>query len=83
MNIQFKKGALALSGVAAIFILILQPLLPDVISFGGQNIAFVIFSSIGVSTLGLLAILGMVRLSKWVFPVIEKYLRFYLRIIKK
>lgn len=76
-------GALALSGVAAIFILILQPLLPDVISFGGQNIAFVIFSSIGVSAIGLMAIIGMVRLSKWIFLVVEKYIRFNLRIIKK
>ncbi len=76
-------GALALSGVAAIFILILQPLLPDVISFGGQNIAFIIFSSIGVSALGLLAIIGMVRLSKWVLLVVEKYIRFNLRIIKR
>ncbi|HEB31392.1 MAG TPA: hypothetical protein ENI15_11035 [Spirochaetes bacterium] len=45
--------------------------------------AFVIFSSTGVSALGLLAIIGMVRLSKWVFLVVEKYIRFNLRIIKK
>ena len=76
-------GALALSGVGAIFLLILQPLFPEIIVYGGQNIAFVIFSSIGISALGFLGILGMIRLSKYVFLVIEKYIKFNVRIVKK
>ncbi len=83
ISLWAAAGALAVSGAGAIVILILQPLLPDVISFGGQNIAFVIFSSIGVSALGLLSVIGMARLSKWFFLLVEKYIRFNLRIIKK
>jgi len=76
-------GALGLSGVAVILALILEPLFPEVIRLGGINIAFLIFASIGVSALGLLAAIGMVQLSKWFFLAAEKYIKFNLRIIKK
>ena len=37
----------------------------------------------GVCALGLLSIIGLVRLSKWFFQLTVKYLKFNLRVIRK
>ena len=59
-------GALALSGVATILALIVAPLFP----------------SIGVSALGVLAVIGMSKLTKLFFEMTRRYVLFNLRIVK-
>ena len=76
-------ASLALAGVAAILALILQPILPPFIGTGGLNVAFLIFASIGISALGLLAGIGMWRLSRLFFQITGRYIQFNLRIVKK
>lgn len=75
--------SLAMTGVAVILAIILQPLLPAFITLGGLSIPFLIFVSIGISALGLLSLIGMWKLSQWFFKITAKYVQFNLRIIKK
>ncbi len=75
--------SLAVTGVAVILAVILQPLLPAFINLGGMSIPFLIFASIGISALGLLSLIGMWKLSQWFVMITGKYVTFNLRIIKK
>jgi uncharacterized membrane protein len=75
--------SLAVSGVAVITGVILQPLFPAFISLGGLSIPFLIFAGIGISALGLLAVIGMWKLSQLFFRMTAKYVQFNVRIIKK
>jgi uncharacterized membrane protein len=75
--------SLALSGVAVIAGVILQPLLPSFFTLGGLSIPFLIFSGLGVSALGLLSVIGMWKLSQLFFRMTARYVQFNVRIIKK
>ena len=75
--------SLAVIGAAVILAVILQPLLPAFITFGGLSIPFLIFASIGISSLGLLSLIGMWKLSQWFFKITGRYVQFNLQIIKK
>jgi uncharacterized membrane protein len=75
--------SLAVSGVAVIVGVILQPLFPAFISLGGMNIIALVFAGIGISALGLLSVIGMWKLSQLFFRMTAKYVQFNLRIIKK
>jgi uncharacterized membrane protein len=75
--------SLAVSGAAVIVAVILQPLLPAFIILEGLNIPFLIFSGIGISALGLLAVIGMWKLSQLFFRMTARYVQFNVRIIKK
>ena len=75
--------SLAVSGVAVVLAVIVQPFFPAVISLGGFSIAFLIFAGIGIAALGLLAVIGMWRLSQLFFKITAQYVQFNLRIIKK
>jgi len=75
--------SLALSGVAVIAGLILQPLFPASIGLGGVSIPFLIFAGIGTGALGLLSVIGMWKLSQLFFRMTAKYVQFNVRIIKK
>jgi uncharacterized membrane protein len=75
--------SLAVSGVAVIVGVILQPLFPAFISLGGLSIPFLIFSGLGISALGLLSVIGMWKLSQLFFRMTARYVQFNLRIIKK
>jgi len=76
-------GSLAVTGVAVILTIILQPLFPAFLTLGDLNIPFLIFASIGISALGLLSLIGMWKLSQWFFKITGKYVQFNLRIVKK
>jgi uncharacterized membrane protein len=75
--------SLAVSGVAVIAGVVLQPLFPAFISLGGFSIPFLIFAGIGISALGLLCVIGMWKLSQLFFRITAKYVQFNVRIIKK
>ena len=75
-------GTIALSGVATILALIVAPLFPSVIFVGGINIAALVFASIGVSALGVLAVIGMWKLTKLFLEMTRRYVLFNLRIVK-
>ena len=75
-------GALALAGVATILALIVAPLFPAIIFIGGINIAALVFACIGVSALGVLAVIGMWKLTKLFFEMTRRYVLFNLRIVK-
>jgi uncharacterized membrane protein len=75
--------SLAVSGVAVIVGVILQPLLPAFITLGGLSIPFLLFAGIGISALGLLSVIGMWKLSQLFFRMTAKYVQFNVRIIKK
>jgi uncharacterized membrane protein len=73
--------SLALSGVCVILALIASPFLPGFINLGGVGVPFLIFSSIGVSALGLLAVIGMWFLTRWFVFAVATYAQFNARII--
>ena len=75
--------SLAVSGVAVIAGVILQPLFPAFLSLGGLSIVSLIFAGIGISALGLLSVIGMWKLSQLFFRMTVKYVQFNIRIIKK
>jgi uncharacterized membrane protein len=75
--------SLAVSGVAVIAGVILQPLFPAFLSLGGLSIVSLIFAGIGISALGLLSVIGMWKLSQLFFRMTAKYVQFNVRIIKK
>jgi uncharacterized membrane protein len=75
--------SLAVAGVAVIVGVILQPLLPAFISLEGLSIAFLIFSGLGIAALGLLAVIGMWKLSQLFFRMTAGYVQFNVRIIKR
>jgi len=76
-------ASLAVSGVAVVLAVIVQPLFPALISLGGFSIAFLIFAGIGIAALGFLSLIGMWRLSQLFFKITARYVQFNLRIIKK
>ena len=75
--------SLAVSGIAVIVGVILQPLFPAFITLGGLSIPFLIFSGLGISALGLLAVIGMWKLSQLFFRMTARYVQFNVQIIKK
>jgi uncharacterized membrane protein len=75
--------SLAVSGAAVILAVIVQPLLPAFISLGGFSMPFLIFAGIGISALGLLSVIGMLKLTQLFFRMTAKYVQFNVRIIKK
>ena len=75
--------SLAVSGLAVIVGLILQPLLPAFISLGGLSIPFLIFAGIGIAALGVLAVIGMWKLSQLFFRMTALYVQFNVRVIKR
>jgi len=75
--------SLAVSGIAVIVAVIVQPLFPAFITPGGLSIPFLIFAGIGIGALGLLSVIGMWKLSQLFFRMTARYVQFNVRIIKK
>ena len=75
--------AVAVSGVAVVFGILLQPVLPQSLSLAGLNIGFLLFASIGAAGIGFLSILGMWQLSRFLARGTGKYLKFNAQFIRK
>lgn len=73
--------SVGLSGIAAIFGVIAQPILPEYVSLAGFHPAFLVSAGIGFAALGILALIGMWQLSRWVVTMIGRYVRLNVRIV--
>ncbi len=73
--------SLPLAGLGAILSPFAALIVPVYFSLGGMNPAFVFFAGIGVAGLGLLAVIGMWRLSRLFVLMIAAYVRFNARIV--
>ena len=74
-------GSLALSGVAGMLGAIVGPFLPTLSGMTVWNALFVFFAGVALAALGLLAVLGMVVLTRWFTVLVARYVRFNARII--
>lgn len=75
--------ALAASGVGVILAPLGALFVPAFFTLGGMNVAFLIFSGIGVAGLGLLAGIGMWKLTQLFVRGTAAYLRFNARIVTR
>lgn len=73
--------SMALSGVGVILMIIASPFLPHLVHVTGIGIPFLLFASIGVSALGLLAVIGMWFLTRWFVFAVAKYAQLNARIV--
>jgi uncharacterized membrane protein len=76
-------ASLALAGVAVILGTIAAPILPQYITLGGVNPAFAAFAGIGAAALGLLAGIGMWKLTRMFLIMIAGYVKFNVRIVTR
>lgn len=74
-------ASVGLSGVGLVLGAIARPILPAYITTGGFHPAFLGFAGVGLAALGLLSILGMWQLSKWVVRLIGRYVQLNVRIV--
>lgn len=75
-------AALALSGLAAIVMLVIGQVFPALIATDGLNWLLVIFAGIGTSALGVLACVGMWKLSQLFLGMTRRYVLFNVRLAK-
>jgi len=75
--------ALAVSGLAVLLSPLATVIVPGAISLSGMNPAFLFFAGVGVAALGVLAGIGMVKLSEFFVRVIAAYVRLNLRIVTR
>ena len=75
--------ALAASGVGVILAPLGAVFVPAFFALGGMNVAFLIFSGIGIAGLGLLAGIGMWKLTQLFVRGTAAYLRFNARIVTR
>lgn len=75
--------AISISGIAAVLIAFAAPMFPDIINLGGINSGVIVFTGIGLSSLGALFFLGVIYLSKGFFKGTLCYLKMNMKIINK
>jgi uncharacterized membrane protein len=76
-------AALALAGAAILVGLVVLPFLSISSGLGAAEVVFALLSGAGVGALGVLAGVGMLKLTRLFWVGIERYVRFNLRIIRK
>lgn len=74
---------LVIAGLGIILGLILSPLFPWVINLGGIYPGFLLFASIGITSMGLLFIIGNCYLAKFFYRGTVRYLKWNIEVIKK
>jgi uncharacterized membrane protein len=75
--------SVALSGAAVVLGAIVAIAAPGLIPGVGLNPAFLLFAGIGVTALGVLAVIGMGKLSKIFTLLVARYVRFNARIVTR
>ncbi len=75
--------SLPLAGLGTFLSPIAALILPRYVSLAGMNAAFLLFAGIGVAGLGLLAVIGMWKLSRLFVLMIAAYVRFNARIVTR
>jgi uncharacterized membrane protein len=83
VSLWATAASLALSGVAILVGLVLAPFLPRIVGLAAAEVIFAVLAAAGIGALGVLAGVGMLKLTRWFWLGIEKYVRFNLRIIRK
>lgn len=83
--ISFYAAAfsIAISGVAVILTVFAAPLFPDFINLGGLNPGVIIFTGIGLLSMGALFFIAVIYLTKLFFKGTLSYLKMNMSIIKK
>jgi uncharacterized membrane protein len=74
--------SIAVSGLALILAPMAQPMFPDYVDMGGINPGVMIFSGVGLTSMGILFFIGVVYLSKYFFKGTISYLKMNMSIIK-
>jgi uncharacterized membrane protein len=75
--------SLPLAGLGAFLAPIAALIVPAYVSLAGMNAAFILFAGIGIAGLGLLAVIGMWKLSRLFVLMIAAYVRFNARIVTR
>lgn len=73
--------AIGLSGVATVVAGIAGPFLPAFAGISALNIAFAVLAGIGLAAVGLLAVIGMIYVTRGFFVLASRYVRFNARVI--
>jgi uncharacterized membrane protein len=76
-------ASLALSGVAVLVSPVVALIVPGLFTLAGVNAAFLLFAGIGVAGLGMLAVIGMWKLSQLFVQATAAYIRFNARIVMR
>ena len=75
--------SLPLAGLAGVLAPIAAAIVPGYFTLGGMSAAFLVFAGIGVAALGLLAVIGMWKLSLLFVRMIAAYVKFNARIVMR
>jgi uncharacterized membrane protein len=75
--------SLPLAGLAALLFPFAALIAPGYFSLAGMNAAFIFFAGVGVAGLGVLAVIGMWRVSRLFVIMIAAYVRFNARIVTR
>lgn len=75
--------AILLSGFALVLAAFAAPLFPGSINLAGINPAVIVFTGIGLASLGALCFIGMTCVAKWFFYGILCYLNMNVKLIKR
>jgi len=75
--------SLPLAGIAGIVALVASAVVPHLFSLSGMNPGFLVFAGIGVSALGVLAVIGMLLLTKMFIHGVAEYVKMNVRIVTR
>ena len=75
--------ALPLSGIAIVLAPVAALIVPSFFSLSTMSPAFLVFAGIGIAAVGVLAVIGMWKLSRLFVRVVAAYVKFNLRIVTR
>jgi uncharacterized membrane protein len=81
ISLWAASGSLAATGAVCMLGAIVGPFLPYLAGVTVWNALFVFFAGVALAALGLLAVLGMIALTRWFTVLVARYVRFNARII--
>lgn len=82
VSLWAAAASIGLSGLALVLGVIAQPIFPAYVSTGGIHPIVLVFGGIGLAALGVVAVIGMVSLSRVVVRMVGSYVRLNVRIVK-